>query len=62
MPLYEYTAVADNNGGQTETGRIVANDKLDAFDKLKRRELRLVGLKKIEGLAAFFQKRSADIK
>ncbi len=62
MPLFEYTAIADNNEGHTETGRIVAKDKLEAFDKLRRRELRLVRLKKIEGISAIFKKLSADIK
>lgn len=62
MPVFEYTAVSNNNEGHVESGRIVAKDKIDAFDKLKRHGLRLVKLQKLEGISAIFKKLTADIK
>ena len=62
MSVYEYRAKRDDAEHHIETGRIVAQDKIDAFDKLKRRGLTLVSLKKLEGLAAFFQAMTANIR
>ncbi len=62
MAIFEYTAVANNDEGHVEVGKIVARDKIDAFDKLKRHEMKLLKLKKIEGLSAFFGKMNADIR
>ncbi|HDP35562.1 MAG TPA: hypothetical protein ENN29_10685 [Candidatus Hydrogenedentes bacterium] len=62
MPVFEYTASSPNKEGHVETGRIVARDKIDAFDKLKRHGLQLMKLKKIEGISAIFKRMSADIK
>jgi hypothetical protein len=62
VAVFEYTAVASNDEAHVETGRIVARDKIDAFDKLKRHDLRLLRLKKVAGLSAFFGKMTADIK
>ncbi len=62
MPVFEYTAAAQNKEGHVETGRIVARDKIDAFDKLKRHGLQLIRLKKIEGISSIFKRMTADIK
>ena len=62
MAVFEYTAVAFDREGHVETGRIVARDRIDAFDKLKRHNLKLQKLKKVEGLAAFISKMTADIR
>jgi len=62
VAVYEYTAVANNDEAHVETGRIIARDKIDAFDKLKRHDLRLLRLKKVEGITAFFSRMTADIK
>ncbi len=62
MAVYEYTAVANNDEAHVETGRIIARDKIEAFDKLKRHDLRLLRLKKVEGITAFFSRMTADIK
>ena len=62
MAVFEYSAVAENRKEHVETGRIVARDKIDAFDKLKRRGLRLTGLKRVEGLAAIISRLTADIR
>lgn len=62
MPVYEYIAVGNNDEHHVETGRIVARDKLEAFDKLKHHNLRLMKLKKIEGISAIFRRITADIK
>ena len=62
MAVFEYTAQSSNIEGHVETGRIVARDKIDAYDKLRRHDLKLLKLKKLEGLSAFFSGMSADIK
>jgi len=62
VAVYEYTAVANNDEAHVETGRIIARDKIEAFDKLKRHDLRLLRLKKVEGITAFFSRMTADIK
>lgn len=62
MPVFEYTAASQNKEGHVETGRIVARDKIDAFDKLKRHGLQLIKLKKIEGISSIFKRMTADIK
>ncbi len=62
MAVFEYTAMAIGREGHVETGRIVANDKLDAFDKMKRRNLKLVSLRKVQGFSAFIAKFVAEIK
>ena len=62
MPVFEYAAVSNANEGHVETGHLIAQDKLDAFDKLKQHDLRLLRLKKIDGLSAMFLKYTANIK
>jgi type II secretory pathway component PulF len=62
MPVFEYAAVANNNEGHIETGHVIAQDKLDAFDKLKQHDLRLLRLKKLDGFSAMFMKYTANIK
>lgn len=62
MAVFEYTAQSNNAEGHVETGRIVAKDKIDAFDKLKHHGLKLLRLRRIEGVSAFFKGMTADIK
>jgi len=62
VAVFEYTASPSNQEGHMETGLIVARDKIDAFDKLKKHDLRLVHLRKVEGWTAFLKGFSAKIK
>lgn len=62
MAVFEYTAVRNGDEAHTETGVMVAVDKIDAFDKLKRKGMKLLRLKRIEGIAAFVGRLTADIK
>jgi type II secretory pathway component PulF len=60
MAVFDYTAFVNDNEAHTEKGRLVARDKLDAFDKLKRNNRRLVSLKKVDGISGFFAKLTAQ--
>jgi type II secretory pathway component PulF len=62
VAVFEYTATRNSNEAHAETGIMVAVDKIDAFDKLKRNGLRLIRLKRIEGFAAWIGRLTADIK
>ena len=64
MAVFEYTAQSNNieGEGDVETGRIIARDKIEAYDKLRRHDMKLLRLKKLEGISAFFAGRKADIK
>lgn len=62
MAVFEYTATQEENEATIEKGLIVARDKIEAFDKLRKHQLRLVHLNKLEGLTAFFRGFSANIR
>lgn len=62
VAVFEYTATSENQEGHSETGLVVARDKIDAFDKLRRHQLRLVHLHKVEGWFSFLKGLSANIK
>ena len=62
MAVFEYTAQSNNAEGHVETGRLIARDKIEAYDKLRRHDMKLLRLKKLEGISAFFAGRKADIK
>ncbi len=62
MAVYQYVAVAVNKHGHTEHGTILARDKLDAFDKLKGRDLTDISLKRVRGWSAFLGKLTATIR
>jgi len=51
-----------NTEGYEEAGRVVAHDKGDAERKLKQHGLKAVSLKKMQGMAAFFGRLTAEIK
>lgn len=62
MPVFEYTAHAANNDESLESGVVVARDRLDAYDKVRRQALNPISLKKLEGIHAFLGRRTADIR
>lgn len=52
MAVYRYSADSMIKEGSHESGTVVAQDKLDAYDKLRRQGLTNVHLTKLAGLAA----------
>lgn len=62
MFVYRYVAVSGKKEAHLEQGIVLARDKLDAFDKLKRRQLTDINLKRIEGWAAIIGKLTANIR
>ena len=61
MAVFEYVALARDREGHEEHGRIVARDKIEVYDKLRRRGLRLLKLRKVEGMAGFLARLSAKV-
>lgn len=55
MAVFKYSGERNSGERTHETGTIVAQDRLDAYDKLRSAGLTNVHLKKVEGLAAFIQ-------
>lgn len=55
MAVFKYSGERTSGERTHETGTIVAQDRLDAYDKLRSAGLTNVHLKKVEGLAAFIQ-------
>ena len=62
MAVYEYRATDRNKEGHEEVGRIVARDKNEVREKLQKYGLRLVGLKRMQGLSALMGRITADIR
>lgn len=62
MAVYRYTAVSATKNGHLKRGTVLAKDKLDAFDKLKHRQLTNINLHRVEGFAAVFGHIRADIR
>lgn len=62
MVVYEYSAVSTENPKQVEQGTVLARDKVDAFDKLKRRHLTDIRLKRMEGFSALIGKFTASVR
>lgn len=62
MAVFEYTATAVDKNDYHERGVVVARDRLDAYDKIRRNSLAPISLKKLEGLQAFLSRRTADIR
>lgn len=62
MAVYRYTAVSAAKNGRVQRGTVLAKDKLDAFDKLKHRQLTNINLHRLEGFAAVFAHLRADIR
>lgn len=61
MDVYQYSAVSTEHEGNTETGRVIARDQLDAYDKLRRLGLKDIRLKRLQGLTALFARFTADV-
>lgn len=62
MHVFDYVAKTIGSEDQIQTGTLVARDKLDAYDKLRRHGLELVRIKRIEGISAVFRKMAANIR
>lgn len=62
MDVFQYSAVSTKHDGHTETGRVIARDQLDAYDKLRRLGLAEIHLKRLNGLKALFARLSADVQ
>lgn len=62
MAVFKFTAESETGEGVHETGYIVASDKLDAYDKLRRQGYDKVRLKREQGLAAFVRGLTADVR
>jgi type II secretory pathway component PulF len=60
--VYEYSAVSIENKAQVEQGTVLARDKVEAFDKLKRRHLTDIRLKRMEGFSALIGKFTASVR
>ncbi len=59
MAVFEYRAQLNK---QRMSGTIVAEDRIRAFDKLKRLRYDNIHLRQIKGISAFMRRFSADIK
>ena len=60
MAVYKYTGDSTESAGFSDSGKVVARDKLDAYDKLRREGLTNIKLKKIEGFAALMERLRAE--
>lgn len=56
MAVFKYSGDRTKGERSHESGTIVAQDKLDAYDKLRSAGLTNVHLKKVEGMAAFIER------
>jgi hypothetical protein len=61
MAVFEFSVVSTDSIEDREEGTIVANDKLAAFDKLKRLEYTDIRLRSLHGFEAFRRQWSADV-
>ena len=61
MAVYEYSARTADSLEDRAEGTIIAQDKLEAFDKLMRLHYTHIKLRPLKGLHAFFRKWSADV-
>lgn len=61
MALYAYSAVHEDKEQNNEHGMIEAHDKIDAFDKLTRRNLSHIKLKRLKGWTALKARLSATL-
>jgi hypothetical protein len=61
MAVFEFSAVTADSIEDREQGTIVADDKLMAFDKLKRLEYADIRLKALHGFEAFRRQWTADV-
>lgn len=61
MAVFEYTAKSADSLEDRAEGTIVAQDKLEAFDKLMRLHYTHIRLRPLKGIQAFFKQWSADV-
>ena len=61
MAVFEFSAISADSIEDREQGTIVASDKLDAFDKLKRLEYDDIRLRSLHGFEAFIRQWTADV-
>ena len=61
MAVFEFSAVSADSLEDRALGTIVAEDKLAAFDKLKRLEYDQIKLKALHGFEAFIRQWTADV-
>ncbi len=59
MAVFEYRALLNK---QRMSGTVVADDRIRAFDKLKKKNYDNIELHQIKGLSAFIRQFSADVK
>lgn len=62
MAVFEFSAASQQHEEGAETGTVVARDKLEAFDKLKRRRLTDIRLRQLNGVNALFKQFTADVR
>ncbi len=62
VAVFKYRAIDKNTEGYEEVGQVVAQDKNEAEQKLKRQGLKLVSLKRVQGVAALLARLTADIR
>lgn len=61
MAVFAYSAISADSIDEREHGTIVAQDKLAAFDKLKRMEYEDIKLRSLHGFEAFMRQWTADV-
>lgn len=62
MAVFRFSAESETQEGVHETGYIVANDKLEAYDKLRKHGYEKVRLKREVGFTAFVRGLTADLR
>jgi len=61
MAVFEFSAVSADSLEDRAEGTIVAEDRLAAFDKLKRLEYNDIRLRALRGFEAFVRQWTADV-
>ena len=61
MAVFAYSAVQEDKEQNNEHGTIEARDKIEAFDKLTRRQLTHIKLKRLKGWTAIKAKFTATL-
>ncbi len=60
VAVFKYSGDSVIKEGSHENGTVVAQDKLEAYDKLRQTGLTNIHLKKVSGLAAFMEQLRAS--
>lgn len=61
MAVFEFSAKTGDSLEDRAQGTIIAQDKLDAFDKLMRLHYTHIKLRPVKGLQAFLRQWTADV-